>query len=91
MLPEAKIIHIVRDGRDVAVSLRNKWFGPGDHMKKLAKVWCDYILAARQATSERFLEIRFEELILSLEETIKRICQFLELEESEAMFTLFSE
>ncbi|MCB0688712.1 MAG: sulfotransferase [Saprospiraceae bacterium] len=86
MLPEAKIIHMIRDGRDVAVSLRNKWFGPGHHMEKLATIWCNYIQAARKAIrSNRYLEIRFEDLITCLEDTIAKICLFLGLEMHDSM------
>ena len=30
MLPEAHFVHLIRDGRDVALSFRGLWFGPGD-------------------------------------------------------------
>ena len=29
-LPEARFIHLIRDGRDVALSYRGLWFGPGN-------------------------------------------------------------
>ena len=32
-LPEARFIHIIRDGRDVALSYRGLWFGPGDDIR----------------------------------------------------------
>src|SRR5262249_25559921 len=36
LLPEARFIHVIRDGRDVALSLRGLWFSPGDDITKLA-------------------------------------------------------
>jgi len=41
VLPEAHFVHIVRDGRDVAVSLRDTWFAPGDDARDLARYWAD--------------------------------------------------
>jgi hypothetical protein len=38
-LPEAHFIHIIRDGRDVGLSLRQCWFAPGHDMKGLAGHW----------------------------------------------------
>jgi hypothetical protein len=30
LMPEARFIHLIRDGRDVALSYRGLWFGPGN-------------------------------------------------------------
>jgi hypothetical protein len=65
LLPEAVFIHIIRDGRDVAASMRRLWFGPGDDMKALAESWLRWLnagFAAREAYPGRYLEIRYEEL-----------------------------
>lgn len=37
LLPEARFIHIIRDGRDVMVSVRGLWFRPGDTVEACAK------------------------------------------------------
>ena len=37
LLPEAKFVHMMRDGRDVAVSFASKQFGPGDPLEALEK------------------------------------------------------
>src|SRR5437763_3955584 len=36
VLPEARFIHLSRDGRDVAASVRPLWFSPGDDVASIA-------------------------------------------------------
>src|SRR5688572_7375160 len=36
LLPEARFVHIIRDGRDAAVSLRRQWFSPGHDIQTQA-------------------------------------------------------
>jgi hypothetical protein len=43
LLPEAKFVHMMRDGRDVAVSFASKRFGPGDPLEALEK-WGERML-----------------------------------------------
>lgn len=84
LLPEARFVHILRDGRDVALSYRDKWFGPGDDLIAAARLWRDRILAARAQSATlapgRYLELRFEDLIADPERALRRVCAFLELE-----------
>jgi hypothetical protein len=87
LLPEAHFIHIVRDGRDVVLSLRNMWFAPGKDMTSLAAYWSQLIRAARDGSSRtpHYLEVRYEELVLNAEPTLRRICEFVGLEFNPAM------
>jgi len=75
-LPEARFIHIIRDGRDAALSLRRMWFSPGWEIETQASYWRDCVLAARRAGVGRgdYMEVRYEELVLNTEETLKRVC-----------------
>ena len=50
MLPEAHFIHIIRDGRDAALSLRSTWFTPSRDMRVLAQYWHDRVDSARNAS-----------------------------------------
>ncbi len=80
-LPNARFIHIVRDGRDVAVSGKDLWFGPGDNIEKQAINWLSRIREARQQSQylSHYLEIRYEDLVTDTTNTLKNICEFIEL------------
>ena len=86
LLPEARFIHVLRDGRDVALSLRDVWFGPAS-IEEAATQWCERIQAARrQATGVgAYLEIRYEDLVRDTESVLRRVCEFIELPWSESM------
>ena len=87
LLPEAHFIHIVRDGRDAALSLRERWFSPGHDISVQAQYWRDNVVAARTQGREcrRFLELRFEDLICDAQKELRRICAFLEIEYCDGM------
>jgi Sulfotransferase family len=82
LLPEARFIHLIRDGRDVALSVRGFWFAPGDDVETIARDWCNGIAAARDQGSRvgGYIEVRFEDLILGPERELGRVCEFLDLE-----------
>ena len=81
LLPEAHFIHLIRDGRDVALSLRPLWFAPGRDMATLAGYWQEGIAIARRdgARCRRYLEVRYEELIADPAGVLRRICDFVAL------------
>ncbi len=82
LLPEAFFIHVIRDGRDVAASMRHMWFGPGDDMQKLAQSWLKWLSAgldAAKAYPDRCLEVRYEDLAVSPEPILRRILAFIDL------------
>lgn len=81
VLPEARFIHIIRDGRDAALSLREMWFSPGREIETQATYWRDWVLAARDEGLGRddYLEIRYEDLVHAPRRALKRICSFIEL------------
>ena len=81
LLPEAHIIHIIRDGRDVMLSVRGLWFRPGDTVEACAEDWARR-LARTQLVGHRlphYLEVRYEALVTSPEATLRAICGFLDL------------
>jgi len=68
LLPGSGIIHLIRDGRDVACSLMRAagrgWgegWAPSD-VDGAAELWRDMVSAARDAATERYVEVRYEEL-----------------------------
>jgi hypothetical protein len=82
LLPEARFIHIIRDGRDAALSLRSRFFSPGYDIETQAKYWRDNVQSARQASKqcEHYLELRYEDLLQEPEATLKRVCSFVSLD-----------
>ncbi len=93
VLPEARFIHIIRDGRDAALSLRQMWFSPGWEIETQALSWRDCVLAARRAGVGRhdYMEVRYEELVLNTRETVKRVCAHVGLTYEEAMLSYYKQ
>lgn len=62
--PDAYVIHIIRDGRDVARSLMAQDWGP-DTAEAAAAEWTSSVSAARSAGAalDRYLELRYEDLM----------------------------
>lgn len=86
-IPEARFIHIIRDGRDASLSLRQCWFSPGNDMKVLADFWQNNIVKTReQATHvDHYMEVRYEDLLTDTEAVVRNICHFIELPFDDAM------
>jgi Sulfotransferase family len=91
LLPEARFIHVIRDGRDVALSLRGQWFSPGDDMTTLAAYWRDAVVATRTQSRActHYLEVRYEDLVRETRATLERIAPFIELEFDPCMLRYF--
>jgi len=89
LFPEAVFIHIIRDGRDAAMSLEKQWFSPGKGIAAQAKMWADFVAAARASATHvsRYLEVKFEDLILSTERTLSNVCEFIGVDFAPAMLS----
>ncbi len=81
LIPESKFIHLIRDGRDVALSLRAQPFSPGSTMTDQAKLWMEMTGAARRSAEVLggCMEVRYEQLVSHPEPVLRQICAFLEL------------
>lgn len=92
LLPEARFLHMIRDGRDVMVSVRGLWFRPGETVEACAADWAHRIVKTRElgARVPWYLEIRYEALVLRPEETLRSICRFLELPFDRQMLTYYA-
>jgi len=80
MFPGSQFIHLVRDGRDVAKSHQAAgWAGPWLHDN--TREWTRALECHRRWASsefrERILQVRYEELVLDTEATLRKICQFI--------------
>jgi len=91
--PEAQIIHIIRDPKDVYASLRQakKW----DTIEEFMNRWCTFIGSAEKhkatldLNEKRYLEVRYEILVKDPFDSMKRVLSFLneDFEENVAYFT----
>ncbi len=83
MFPGAQFIHVIRDGRDVLLSLfgRRDDFGVYNSYYG-ARYWEQYVATGqhlgRQLPPDRYLEIRYEDLLAFPERTVRHICRFLD-------------
>ncbi len=82
LLPEARFIHIIRDGRDVALSLRKTWFTPSNDIATLARFWERIVTTARGQgrNSSTYFELRYEDLLADTESSLRAICEFSQLD-----------
>jgi hypothetical protein len=87
LLPEARFLHIIRDGRDVALSLRPMWFAPGRDIETLASHWRQCVTTGRRQGSQcrYYMEVRYEQLIEDSRKVLAEICAFLELDFDDRM------
>jgi hypothetical protein len=79
MFPEARFVHIVRDGRDVALSYLDVAWGP-DTIDQAAVEWRRRVAAGRRAGRrlgpDRYAEVRYEDLVADPERIVRRVCDF---------------
>lgn len=81
--PNSKFIHIIRDGRDSTMSQKYFLLPPGK--KHWNYKWCcrNWAIAIRKGKEfkkdKRYLEVRYEDLVLNPTETAKKIFKFLKL------------
>ena len=80
--PDAAVVHIIRDGRDVARSLVSQTWGPTDH-SEAAREWVTGIEGARAVAPdlERYLEVGYEQLLADPATHIPEIYRFLGLDD----------
>jgi hypothetical protein len=92
VLPEARFVHIIRDGRDAALSLRGMWFSPGWRIETQALYWLKCVRAARRAGLGRpdYAEVRFEDLVLDPRASLRRVCAHVELTFDERMLSYYT-
>jgi hypothetical protein len=84
LLPEAYFIHMIRDGRDVALSQRA---ASGHLVMDCVRVWTHELFEFFESgfTPQHYLEVRFDDLIFNQIDTLHKICEFIELEFTSSM------
>jgi hypothetical protein len=80
LLPEARFIHLIRDGRDVMLSLLAKGDdAPGP--RGLARHWRRRVAQTRRQGHRvrHYMEMHYEDLLRDPERELRRACEFIEL------------
>ncbi len=78
-IPDAKVIHLIRDGRDVVLSWMKTWATPTS-MEEGAFLWNEHVTkksAWGVLHPERYLEIRYEDLLCDTKKVLTDIGEFL--------------
>ena len=87
-LAEARFVHLIRDGRDVALSRLARGMGEGKPIAEIAELWRRRIERARRQAKRlrgRYLELRYEDLVADPEPALRRVCELIELDYDPAM------
>jgi hypothetical protein len=87
VFPHARFVHIVRDGRDVALSWLRTRMEPGN-VYVAARMWRDLVRAGLRSEAHlkgRVLTIRYERLLERTEEVMRAVCEHIGEEYSPAV------
>jgi hypothetical protein len=79
---EARFVHVIRDGRDVALSYLDADFGSGS-IPEAALYWRRFVRKGMRSGArllpDRYLEVRYEHLVAEPETVLRSVCEFLDL------------
>jgi hypothetical protein len=83
-LPEARFIHVIRDGRDAGLSQNNRIAKRGKDPvppREMARRWRKRIIKAQEDSGEvsNYIEVRYEDLLTDTEGVLRRVCEHIEL------------
>jgi hypothetical protein len=73
-LPDARMIHITRDPRDVILSLLRRGFSM---FRAVSRWFFSTLVGVRHAGAPYFVQIRYEDLVARPEAELRRVCAFL--------------
>jgi hypothetical protein len=79
LFPESRVLHVVRDGRDVALSYGRISWG-SRHLPTVARDWSWKVTLGHKMGAmmgEHYLEVRYEDLVLAPQSTLMMVCGFL--------------
>jgi hypothetical protein len=81
LFPDAQVVHIIRDGRDVAVSWLRSPFSPGN-LYAAAGGWSENVRKGCRdgvlLPAGTYCEVRYENLLAEPEATMRNLCAFLD-------------
>ncbi len=88
LFPAGRIIHIIRDGRDVALSWLKAGFEPRN-VYTAAMLWQRYVSAGCRDGAllppATYLEVRYEALVKQPDTTMRKVCAFVDESFTEAV------
>jgi hypothetical protein len=89
-LPEARFVHVIRDGRDVALSVLDRTVRDLT-AADIARRWQKKITKAREDAPalEHYTEIRYEDLIMRTEPVLREVAEFCDLPWDDSMLTYY--
>lgn len=79
LMPNAKFIHVIRDGRDVVMSWKKTWFGP-KNMELAAWLWAKHVregISWGKKNPDRYLQLHYEDMTSNPEATLLNISSFI--------------
>lgn len=82
MFEDMKIIHIIRDPRDVLASWKKVTIAPGkDYLDCIANCFDSmlYALENRKKFGDRYLVVKYEDLVQDAKTEMKKLCEILEI------------
>lgn len=90
ILPEAHFVHLIRDGRAVALSIKDLWFGP-DTIEGCAEFWVARLDEARRKAEKlpHYTEIIYEDLVRDPEPNLRKIAEFIDVPFDERMVRFY--
>lgn len=91
--PDAKFLHIVRDGRDVALSWIRARFGPKT-VYAAARAWARYLDKIEELKSvddSLIYEVKYEDLLENPEDVLRKTCNFLKEDYSPKMVEFYKD
>ena len=83
IFPSAQFIHIIRDGRDVAMSTINAYRDDRFYVDFYYAAWTwklrvrKALNSARRLDADHYYELRYDDLIIHTEKILREICDFL--------------
>jgi hypothetical protein len=81
-IPEARFVHMIRDGRDAALSRFKRLLKDPPPIDTVAERWVKKIEGARADAEDldHYIEVQYEHLVRDTETELRRVCEFLELD-----------
>ncbi len=93
LYPDAKFINIIRDGRDVAASVKKEPFWGGRTPLMVAEEWnyriLNGLLGEISLGKKRFFTVQYERLVSNPETTLKEITDFLDIDFDKSMLMFY--